>query len=165
MPSSKEEARAVRVSRGRGPRGKRFAAARDWPWQEAVWYRELFCTLLVQPQLGCMVLAWGTVSGAAGMVDTVVVATALTPLETVAVVSAAAGQHSAHRFVVREGQGGERWRDSGAYALQTSRRVVMRPCLAEARCGAHTRLRGLCGCGGERPGGRAGCGSAPLPAP
>jgi hypothetical protein len=68
---------------------------RDGEGAEKVRHWELFVQLRVQPQRGCMVLAWGTGSIATGMVDAVVPPTALAPVETVAIVPTAAVWHGA----------------------------------------------------------------------
>lgn len=52
---------------------------------------ELFCKVALQPLLGCMMLALGTVSVATGMMDAVCFPAAVALIEAVSIVSALAG--------------------------------------------------------------------------
>jgi hypothetical protein len=51
---------------------------------------ELWRQVVMKPRLGCMLLALGTVPGATGMMDAVVLATAVAVREAMAIVSALA---------------------------------------------------------------------------
>ena len=77
-----------------------------------------------------MRLTLRAVAMATGMMDTVVLATALALGETVAVMPAAAVVDGADNLVVRGGEVGERSRDSGAKALKIALMVVMLGILA-----------------------------------
>jgi hypothetical protein len=96
----------------------------------------LVLKLVRKPARGVVVLTLGAVSVAAGMVDTVVVATALARIQAVSRVSAWAVLHGTDGFSVRQGQMGVAfqglWRGSladvanGGHGRRPCRREVMR---------------------------------------
>jgi hypothetical protein len=79
---------------------------RDREGDEEVRPRELFVQVMMEPLLGCMLLALGTVAVATGMMDAVLPPTALALREAVAIVPALALLESADDLAVRGGEVG-----------------------------------------------------------
>jgi len=77
---------------------------RDGEGQEAVWPRELFGEVVLEPLLGLMLLTLGTRAVATGMLAMGLPPTAGTLLETVTVMATAALVDGADDFAVGEGQ-------------------------------------------------------------
>jgi len=71
-----------------------------------VWPRELCVEMVLEPLLGCMLLALGTVPVATGMLDTVLFPTAPALRKAVAIVPALALVDGADALAVSEGQMG-----------------------------------------------------------
>ena len=79
---------------------------RDGEGEEEVWPRELCVEMVLEPLLGCMLLALGTVLVATGMIDTVLFPTAPALIKAVAIVPALALLDGADDLAVYEGQMG-----------------------------------------------------------
>jgi hypothetical protein len=79
---------------------------RDREGEEEVRPGKLLLEVVCEPRLGCMLLTLGTVSVATGMIDAVLLATALALLEAVSIVSALALLDGVDDFAVRGGEGG-----------------------------------------------------------
>ena len=107
---------------------KRAQGCRDGESDEEGRSGQLLLQVVGYPLLGVMLLALWTVSIPAGMINAVGLATAWALREARAVVSAAAMADGAADLAGRGG--GERSRDSGAQAVQISRRGVMAGALA-----------------------------------
>ena len=79
---------------------------RDREGEEEVWSRELFVQMVLEPLLGFMLLALGTVAVATGMVHTVVAPTRVALIEAVAVGAALALLDGADDLAVCGGEMG-----------------------------------------------------------
>src|SRR5688500_6415873 len=79
---------------------------RDGEGEEEVRPGQLVVQVVLEPLLGCMLLTLGTVAVATGMIDAVLVATALALRETMAVRAALALLDGADDLVVRAGEVG-----------------------------------------------------------
>ena len=101
---------------------KRAEGLRDGEGEEEVRPGQLLVQVVLEPLLGFLLLTLGTVPVAAGMIDTVVLATTLALIEAVAVVPALALLDGTDDLAVRGGEGGIAfqilWRKSGEDILQ-----------------------------------------------
>ena len=69
--------------------------------------RELFVQMVLEPLLGCMLLTLGTVAVATGMMDAVLLPTALALIEAMAIRSTLAILDGMDGFAVRGGESGD----------------------------------------------------------
>jgi len=108
---------------------------RDDEGEEKVWPGELLLQVVMQPLLGFMLLALGTVPVATGMLDPVVLATAVALREALSIVSALAVLASAEDLAGRGRQRGRAlqglWGKGGADIVEGGH--GRHPCMREWR--------------------------------